>query len=188
MNVYYKRLHISERQIGVLAALSPWVNASSGNGLFCSVAVTGSLVTCVFPIMGCNCSAGAAWAAIADYTRWHKPLLILTSVLALLARTSTAFVASFGMICLVALLSETFTAPVSILSDIAIMSAAKTVMYPPGQMQLRTTSKLAIHSPLPACLVHSSACTTGSHRSTLLVQAQHKQAIVKAPKCWLISS
>lgn len=30
MNVYYKRLHISERQIGVLAALSPWVNASSG--------------------------------------------------------------------------------------------------------------------------------------------------------------
>lgn len=30
MNVYYKRLRISERQIGVLAALSPWVNASSG--------------------------------------------------------------------------------------------------------------------------------------------------------------
>ena len=38
MNVYYKRLHISERQIGVLAALSPWVNASSGKSLFCSVA------------------------------------------------------------------------------------------------------------------------------------------------------
>ena len=71
--------------------------------------------------------AGAAWAAFADYTRWHKPLLILTSVLALLSRISTAFVSSFAMICVVALLSETFTAPVSILSDIAIMSAAKTV-------------------------------------------------------------
>lgn len=35
MNVYYKRLHISERQIGVLAALSPWVNASSGKPLPC---------------------------------------------------------------------------------------------------------------------------------------------------------
>ncbi len=31
MNVYYKRLNISERQIGILAALSPWVNASSGD-------------------------------------------------------------------------------------------------------------------------------------------------------------
>ena len=31
MNVYYKRLNVSERQIGILAALSPWVNASSGN-------------------------------------------------------------------------------------------------------------------------------------------------------------
>ena len=45
MNVYYKRLHISERQIGVLAALSPWVNASSGQGLFCSVAAVRSLAT-----------------------------------------------------------------------------------------------------------------------------------------------
>jgi len=71
--------------------------------------------------------AGAAWAAFADYTRWHKPLLILTSVLALMSRISTAFVSTFAMVCLVALLSETFTAPVSILSDIAIMSAAKTV-------------------------------------------------------------
>ena len=72
-------------------------------------------------------TAGAAWAAFADYTRWHKPLLILTSVLALMSRISTAFVSTFAMVCLVALLSETFTAPVSILSDIAIMSAAKTV-------------------------------------------------------------
>lgn len=30
LNVYYRRSNISERQIGVLAALSPWVNASSG--------------------------------------------------------------------------------------------------------------------------------------------------------------
>lgn len=51
MNVYYKRLHISERQIGVLAALSPWVNASSGTGLFCSVAPACSLATGVSPIL-----------------------------------------------------------------------------------------------------------------------------------------
>ena len=31
LNVYYKRLGISEQQIGFLAALSPWVNASSGD-------------------------------------------------------------------------------------------------------------------------------------------------------------
>ncbi len=135
MNVYYKRLHISEREIGILAALSPWVNASSGDivpsfhislctGSCIHVCLTPastehSLIT--FPI------AGAAWAAFADYTSWHKPLLILTSVLALMSRISTAFVSTFAMVCLVALLSETFTAPVSILSDIAIMSAAKTV-------------------------------------------------------------
>lgn len=34
MNVYYKRLDITERQIGVLAALSPWVNASSGDRIY----------------------------------------------------------------------------------------------------------------------------------------------------------
>lgn len=31
LNVYYKRLGISEQQIGFLAAVSPWVNASSGS-------------------------------------------------------------------------------------------------------------------------------------------------------------
>ena len=50
MNVYYKRLHISERQIGVLAALSPWVNASSGEGLSCRP---------------CTCTVVAAAAAAA---------------------------------------------------------------------------------------------------------------------------
>lgn len=75
---------------------------------------------------------GAIWAAFADWTRWHKGLLILTSVLALLSRTSTAFVSTFPIICIVALLSEAFSAPVSILSDIAIMSAAKTVSRTPS--------------------------------------------------------
>ena len=37
LNVYYKRLGISERQIGFLAALSPWVNASSGMTVLPSV-------------------------------------------------------------------------------------------------------------------------------------------------------
>lgn len=124
MNVYYKRLHISERQIGILAALSPWVNASSG----------------------------AAWAAFADYTRWHKPLLILTSLLALLSRISTAFVSTFAMVCLVALLSETFTAPVSILSDIAIMSAAKTDGHY-GEQRMFASAGWGIFSALSGYLV-----------------------------------
>ncbi|DBA86562.1 TPA: hypothetical protein ACH3X1_005042 [Trebouxia sp. C0004] len=124
MNVYYKRLRISERQIGILAALSPWVNASSG----------------------------AAWAAFADYTRWHKPLLILTSVLALMSRISTAFVSSFAMVCLVALLSETFTAPVSILSDIAIMSAAKTDGHY-GEQRMFASAGWGIFSALSGYLV-----------------------------------
>ncbi|DBA66577.1 TPA: hypothetical protein ACH3X2_002234 [Trebouxia sp. C0005] len=124
MNVYYKRLHISERQIGILAALSPWVNASSG----------------------------AAWAAFADYTRWHKPLLILTSVLALMSRISTAFVSTFAMVCLVALLSETFTAPVSILSDIAIMSAAKTDGHY-GEQRMFASAGWGIFSALSGFLV-----------------------------------
>jgi len=130
MNVYYKRLHISEREIGILAALSPWVNASSGD-MVPSVHFSRCTCSCksVSPLntLQLLLNAGAAWAAFADYTRWHKPLLILTSVLALMSRISTAFVSTFAMVCLVALLSETFTAPVSILSDIAIMSAAKTV-------------------------------------------------------------
>ncbi|DBA93487.1 TPA: hypothetical protein ACH3X3_013586 [Trebouxia sp. C0006] len=124
MNVYYKRLNISERQIGILAALSPWVNASSG----------------------------AAWAAFADYTRWHKPLLILTSVLALMSRISTAFVSTFAMVCLVALLSETFTAPVSILSDIAIMSAAKTDGHY-GEQRMFASAGWGIFSALSGYLV-----------------------------------
>lgn len=57
MNVYYKRLHISERQIGVLAALSPWVNASSGKGLSwapctCTVVAAAAVLRGVTPTLG----------------------------------------------------------------------------------------------------------------------------------------
>lgn len=90
------------------------------------------------------------------------------------------------MICLVALLSETFTAPVSILSDIAIMSAATTVRlhmpraitsaetYPqllhtePNTVQLRglpytwLCNTLAGSIPLmSACLIQLFPRTTG---------------------------
>eukprot|EP00891_Asterochloris_glomerata_P009207 jgi/Astpho2/9207/fgenesh1_pg.00137_%23_29_t len=97
MNLYYHRLNLPESQIGVLAALAPWIAAP----------------------------AGSLWAAFADRTGWHKSLLLAASILQLLGRSSAALVHTFpGLVALV-VVTEGFGSPVTILSDIAIMSAAE---------------------------------------------------------------
>ena len=180
MNLYYHRLNLPESQIGILAALAPWIAAPAGElswgreylshellhstshtlsmaVLFLS-AVTGKVCYAdgIMPCDhgSCRClallpnlcpnmqhalsamlsaaclsclHAGSLWAACADRTGWHKPLLLAASLLQLLGRSSAALVHTFpGLVALV-VVTEGFGSPVTILSDIAIMSAAEDV-------------------------------------------------------------
>ena len=71
--------------------------------------------------------AGSLWAAFADRTGWHKALLLAASILQLLGRSSAALVHTFSGLVALVVVTEGFGSPVTILSDIAIMSAAEDV-------------------------------------------------------------
>ena len=70
---------------------------------------------------------GSLFGALADKLHAHWPLLFLCSIGALLGRTSLAFLHSFPLILAVVVGTEALIAPVSVLSDIAIMSASSDV-------------------------------------------------------------
>ena len=71
--------------------------------------------------------AGSLWAAFADRTGWHKPLLLAASILQLLGRSSAALVHTFPGLVVLVVVTEGLGSPVTILSDIAIMTAAEDV-------------------------------------------------------------
>ncbi|KAK9820614.1 hypothetical protein WJX72_012297 [[Myrmecia] bisecta] len=124
LNVYYRRLGLSEKQIGVFAAVSPWVAAPSGS----------------------------MFAALADKLQMHWQMLFLCSVGALIGRTSIAFLHSFPVLLAVVVCTEGLSAPVSILSDIAIMSASSEPGYY-GRQRMFASTGWGIFSALSGYLV-----------------------------------
>ena len=93
--LFFRLRGLDERQIGVVAALRPWLSLP----------------------------AGAAWSAAADKTRHHRVVLLITFSCSALARLGLWAGRSFPALLAISLATELFAAPVTILADSAVLAA-----------------------------------------------------------------
>lgn len=91
LNLSFRRLGLSERSIGILGAVRPFISLP----------------------------AGSLWSGAADKSRRHRAVLLLTLCASVLARLSLAAVGRLGFAPLLAMvaLTEFFAAPVTIIAD-----------------------------------------------------------------------
>lgn len=108
LNVIFRRAGLSERQIGAVAALRPWVGLPSG----------------------------AAFSGVADKWRLHRPVLLATLAAAAVARCALAAARSFPAILGVMLFAEALAAPVTIIVDAAAMAACTAVQQDYSRQRL----------------------------------------------------
>ncbi|KAI3428509.1 hypothetical protein D9Q98_007333 [Chlorella vulgaris] len=96
INLLFRRLGMSERRVGVLGAVRPFVGLP----------------------------AGWLWSAAADTSRRHRAVLLLTLCASVLARLSLTVAGrlGFGALLAVVATSEFFAAPVTIIVDAAVMA------------------------------------------------------------------
>ncbi len=91
LNLSFRRLGLTERSIGILGAVRPFISLP----------------------------AGSLWSGAADTSRRHRAVLLLTLASSVLARLSLAAVGKLGFIPLLVTVSVTefFSAPVTIIAD-----------------------------------------------------------------------
>jgi sugar phosphate permease len=99
INIYFRQNGLSNVQIGILAALRPWVSAS----------------------------ASFVWSGIADRYSAHKIILISTLVASTIIRTSMAACATFAAFFVIAALGEFIAAPVGVIADATVVASCKRV-------------------------------------------------------------
>ncbi|PRW44509.1 major facilitator superfamily [Chlorella sorokiniana] len=97
LNLFFRRLGYSAKQIGIIGCLRPLVS---------------------FP-------AGSLWSGAADKSRRHRAVLLLTFATSLLLRLSISGVAhrGFGPLLALVVAMEAFAAPVTIIVDAVVMAA-----------------------------------------------------------------
>lgn len=94
-NLFFRRAGLSEQQVGIVAALRPWIGLPSG----------------------------ATLSGVADKWRVHRLVLIVTLIISTMARLSVAAVATFPAILCIMLTADAFNACVTVIVDAAAMAA-----------------------------------------------------------------
>eukprot|EP00884_Botryococcus_braunii_P022281 jgi/Botrbrau1/8737/Bobra.0090s0012.1 len=97
LNIFFQRRGFSKTQIGLMAAVRPWISAASGN----------------------------IWAAAADHLQAHFIILMVMYVLGVLLRTSMMFAPDFATMLAVVIAKEFFGSPVGIIVDATVLAASK---------------------------------------------------------------
>lgn len=93
--LYYRRRGLQEQQIGLVAALRPWLSLP----------------------------AGALWSGVADKSRRHRAVLLLTFACSVAVRLALSAGRSFAALTILSLVTEFFAAPVTIIADSAVLAA-----------------------------------------------------------------
>eukprot|EP00887_Chlorella_sp_A99_P004892 scaffold4.g4892.t1 len=86
---------MAEQQIGLVAALRPWLSLP----------------------------AGALWSGVADKSRRHRAVLLLTFACSVAVRLALSAGRSFAALTILSLVTEFFAAPVTIIADSAVLAA-----------------------------------------------------------------
>lgn len=97
INLLYRQRGLGDAQIGVLAALKPWVSAP----------------------------AAFVWAAAADRFSAHRAILLATFITSTIVRTCTAFGFRFWQFLVLAAVGEALASPVGVMADAAVVAASK---------------------------------------------------------------
>ena len=93
--LYFRRRGLNETQIGLLAALRPWLSLP----------------------------AGAIWSGAADTSRRHQALLLAAFCGALVCRLALAGAHSYATLAALTLATEVFAAPITIIADASVLAA-----------------------------------------------------------------
>lgn len=97
LNVFYRSNGLNDAQIGVLAAIKPWVSAP----------------------------ASFIWSGVADRYSAHRIIMLTTFVISTLTRTSVALCSTFAAFMVLAVAGEFIAAPVGVMADAAVVAACK---------------------------------------------------------------
>jgi hypothetical protein len=97
INLLYRQNGLNDAQIGILAAVKPWVSAS----------------------------ASFVWSGIADRYNIHKTILIATFVVSTLVRSSVSVLHSFAAFLVIAVLGEAIAAPCGVMADASVVASCK---------------------------------------------------------------
>lgn len=95
INIFYRSHGLTDSQIGILAAIKPWVSAP----------------------------ASFLWSGLADRYAAHKTIMLATFVTSTLTRTSVAVFSTFAAFIVLAAVGEFLAAPVGVMADAAVVAA-----------------------------------------------------------------
>jgi sugar phosphate permease len=103
INIFFRAHGLSDVQIGILAALRPWVSAP----------------------------ASFLWSSAADRFQAHQSILLVTIILSTLLRTCMAAARTFPAFLFLAAVSEFVGAPTGVIADAAVVASCHKVSQQP---------------------------------------------------------
>lgn len=116
LNLYYRRIGLSEPQIGILSAIKPWVAASCG-----------ALDNPTPPCCHTPTPTGNALCALADRFSIHMTMLMCCYIGVTALQTIMMLFSSFSAQLVLAIVSAAISSPWGVISDAAVMAAVPRV-------------------------------------------------------------